>query len=224
RFLLRHGVQAPQGTRRWSRMFLRWLDTLSFPHRATQVASQEYLHAVHELQGRVERLKGEIHAMATESRQARVIQALQAIKGVQEVTAVSLVAEIGEFSRFGSAAELMAYAGLVPRGFSSGAQTRRGGITKTGNGHVRFVLGEAAWAYRHRPAVKAPLRARQQGAYPDVLRVALKAQERLQRKYWRLLSRGKPSTVAATAVARELLGFAWAIGCCVEAKRTHAAA
>ena len=223
-FLLRHGVAAPKGTTRWSRMFLRWLDTLSFPHRATQVAFQEYLHAVHELQARVERLEAEIHAMATESRHAPVIQALQALKGVREVTAVTLVAEIGEFSRFRSPAQLMAYSGLVPREFSSGAQTRRGGITKTGNAHVRFVLGEAAWAYRHRPAVKAPLRARQQGVDPEVLRISLKAQQRLHRKYWRLLGRGKPSTVAATAVARELLGFAWAIACHVEAQRTRVAA
>ncbi len=70
----------------------------------------------------------------------------------------------------------MAYAGLVPREHSSGVQTRRGGTTKTGNAHARFVLGEEAWAYRHRPAVKAPLRSRQQGVDPEVLRISLKAQ------------------------------------------------
>ncbi|MEW6045692.1 MAG: IS110 family transposase [Bacillota bacterium] len=223
-FLLRHGVTAPKGTTRWSRMFLRWLDTLSFPHRATQVAYQEYLEAVPAQQARVERLEAEIHAIAMESRHAPVIQALQALKGVREVTAVTLVAEVGEFSRFRSPAQLMAYAGLVPREHSSGAQTRRGGITKTGNAHVRFVLGEAAWAYRHRPAIRNPLRTRQRGAGPEVLRIALKAQQRLHRKYWRLLARGKPSTVAATAVARELLGFAWAVACHVEAQQAPVAA
>ncbi|NLG68002.1 MAG: IS110 family transposase, partial [Firmicutes bacterium] len=98
-FLLRHGIAAPKGTKRWSRMFLRLLDTLSFPHRATQVAYQEYVEAVRAQQARVDRLEAEIHALATESRQAPVIQALQALKGVGEVTAVTLAAEIGEFSR-----------------------------------------------------------------------------------------------------------------------------
>jgi len=223
-FLLRHGVQPPQGTRRWSRMYLRWLDTLSFPHRATQVVFQELLHAVRELEARLERLEAEIHALATESRYAPLIQALQALRGVGEVVAATLVAEVGPFSRFRNPALLMAYAGLVPRERSSGAQVRRGGITKTGNAHLRFVLGEAAWAYRHRPAVKAGLRRRQQGADPEVLRIALQAQERLHRKYWRLLARGKPAGVAATAVARELLGFVWAIACHVEAQQAQQAA
>ena len=223
-FLLRHGIEAPKGIRRWSKMFVRWLDTVSFTHRPTQVAFQEYLRAVHEASGRVERLKAEIHAVATESDRAPVIQALQALKGVREITAVTVVAEVGEFSRFRSPAQLMAYSGTVPREFSSGARVRRTGITKTGNAHLRFVLGEAAWAYRYKPAVKAHLRVRQQGLDPEITAIALKAQERLHRKYWRLIGRGKPSGVAATAVARELLGFMWAIACSVEGQRRRVAA
>jgi len=223
-FLLRHGVHLPKGTKRWSKMFMRWLDMLSFPHRATQIVFQEYLHAIHELEARVERLEAEIRAIGEDSRYAPIIQALQALKGVGIITALTLVAEVGEFSRFRNPAQLMAYAGLVPREHSSGVQTRRGGITKTGNAHIRFVLGEAAWAYRHKPAVRAELRKRQQGLDPQVLSIALKAQQRLHRKYWRLLSRGKPATVAVSAVARELLGFVWAIACHVEAKTDRMAA
>ena len=94
-FLWRHGIAAPNGTKRWPRTFLRWLDTLGFAHRATQVAFQEYLQAVHERQARVERLEAAVHPMATEGRRAPVIQASQALKGVREVTAVTLAAEIG---------------------------------------------------------------------------------------------------------------------------------
>ena len=222
-FLLRHDVRMPNG-KRWTKTFMRWLDTLSFSHRATQVAFQEYLHAIRELEARIERLEAEMCAIAQDSRFGPVIQAVQALRGVALVTAITLVAEVGEFSRFRSPAQLMAYAGLVPREHSSGIQTRRGGITKTGNSHLRFVVGEAAWSYRRKPAVKAALRKRQEGLDPEVLSIALKAQERLHRKYWHLVGRGKAHGVAVSAVARELLGFVWAIACHVEAKAQKLAA
>jgi len=188
------------------------------------VAFQEYLHAVREASTRVERLEAEIHTWATECSHTPVIKALQTLRGVQELTAVTLAAEIGEFSRFRNPEQLMAYAGLVPREYSSGLSSRRGGITKTGNTHIRFVLGEAAWSYRYKPAVRDRLRVRQQGADPEVLNISLKAQERLHRKYWSLLGHGKQTTVAATAVARELLGFIWAIACYIEQKSQQVAA
>lgn len=216
-FLLRHSVDGPQGMRRWSKMFMRWLDTLSFDRRSSQIAFQEYIQTVRDMEARLERLESEIHSWATEGPQAPVIQALQALKGVREITAVTVTAEIGQFSRFDRAEQIMGYSGLVPREHSSGSSTWRGGITKSGNSHVRFVLGESSWAYRHQPATKAPLRARQKGLDPEVIRIAMKAQQRLHRTYWRLLNRGKSPSVAATAVARELLGFMWAIACHVEA-------
>lgn len=223
-FLLKHGVELPKGTNRWSKTFRRWLDTVNFPHRASQIAFAEYVQAERDMASRVERIEAEMHAWATESTHAPVIQALQALKGIREITAVTLVAEIGEFSRFRHPAQLMAYAGLVPREYSSGSQSRRGGITKTGNSHVRFVLGEAAWAYRFRPKAKEELRRRQRSADPEVVQISMKAMQRLHRKYWSLLGRGKQNTVAATAVARELIGFIWSVACHVESKAEKTAA
>jgi len=222
--LLRQGIDAPAGTRRWSKMFMRWLDTLNFEHRARQITFHEYVQGVRDIEARLDRLQAELHAGATESPQAPVIRALQALKGVGEITALTLVAEVGQFSRFSHPEQLMSYSGLVPREHSSGAQSRRGSITKTGNAHLRFVLGEAAWSARYKPAVKAALRARQTGLDPEVLRISMKAQQRLHRTYWRLVNRGKATNVAATAVARELLGFVWAIGCYVEEKNEQAEA
>lgn len=137
---------------------------------------------------------------------------------------MTVVAELGEFSRFHHPEAVTGYSGLVPREHSSESTRWRGGITKTGNNHVRFVLGEAAWEYRHKPATKALLRARQKGLDPEVIRMALKVQQRLHRMYWRLVNREKPASVAATAVARELLGFMWAIGCNIEADRQNESA
>ncbi|MGE5553355.1 MAG: transposase [Betaproteobacteria bacterium] len=123
------------------------------------------------------------------------------------MTAVTLVAEVGKFSRFRSPRLLMGYGGLIPSEYSSGGSRHQGGITKAGNAHLRRALIEAAWAYRHRPAVKGNLRIRQQGADPEVKAIALNAQERPHRKFCRLTFRGKPSPVAMTAIARELVGF-----------------
>ena len=142
---------------------------------------------------------------------AALVRALQALRGVATVTAVTVVAEIGDLTRFPNPRHLMAYAGVVPSERSSGAHRRQGGITKTGNAHLRRVIGEAAWAYRYRPAVRAPLRARHTDLDPAVVAIAWKAQHRLHHRYRQMTARGKPHNQVVTAVGRELLGFMWAI-------------
>ena len=104
----------------------------------------------------------------------------------------------------------MAFVGLVPSEHSSGATRAQGAITKTGNAHVRRVLVEAGWHYRHRPFVGATLRRRPHGAPAATIAHAWAAQERLYRRYHRLHARGKPNQQVITAVARELTGFVWA--------------
>lgn len=218
KFLLRHDLRPPKGVRNWSRKHREWLDRLRFDNSALRATFQEYLHAIDEIEGRIKRLEAEIHVQATESVHAPVIQALQVLRGVAEVTAASMVAEVGEFSRFDNPRQLMAFTGIVPSETSSGGKRRQGSITKTGNAHLRRVVVEAAWSYRYPPAVKATLRKRQEGQEPEILAISWKAQDRLHRKYTRLLFKGKSGPVAATAVARELLGFIWAIACKVEAE------
>ena len=105
----------------------------------------------------------------------------------------------------------MAYAGLVPSEYSSGESRVQGRITKTGNRHVRRLLIEAAWSYRYQPVVKGELARRQVGQPPSIQAISWKAQHRLHKKYYRLLSQGKSSGKAVTAIARELAGFIWAI-------------
>jgi transposase len=145
-----------------------------------------------------------------------VIEALQALRGIALVSAVTIVAEVGELSRFKRAPQLMGYSGLGAREDSSGPRTRRGGITKTGNAHLRRIAIEAAWAYRHRPAVGGSLRKRQATVSKEVKAIAWKAQLRLHTRYRKLLGRGQCKQQVVTAVGRELLGFIWAIGVTVE--------
>ncbi len=148
-----------------------------------------------------------------------VIAALQALRGVAQVSAATIVAELGQVSRFGRPSQLMSYSGTV---LSSGDRIRRGGITKTGNAHLRRIVIEAAWAYRHRPARGRALLKRQQPVSEEVKAIAWKAQHRLHARYRTLTARGKSKQQVVTAIGRELLGFIWAIGTTVEAEAGRA--
>ncbi|HTF24618.1 MAG TPA: transposase [Candidatus Limnocylindria bacterium] len=154
---------------------------------------------------------------STTPKMRAVIEGLQALRGLAQVAAVTIVAELGEISRFSEARRLMGYGGIVASEHSSGESTRRGGITKTGNAHLRRVVVEAAWAYRYRPNVGAALRKRQELVSEEVREIAWKAQHRLHSRYQKLTARGKEKGKVVTAIGRELLGFIWAIGVKVEA-------
>ena len=132
-------------------------------------------------------------------------------------TAVTIVAELGNIARFDTPRQLMGYSGAVPSEDSSGKRKRQGSITKTGNAHLRRIVVEAAWSYRHRPAIGPRLRKRQEGVPEPIKEIAWKAQVRLSKRYARLAAAGKDQRKIITAVGRELLGFIWAIGVKVEA-------
>jgi transposase len=169
---------------------------------------------------RIMRLEGAITAavQTAPARTRAVIEAVPALRGIALVTAVTIAAEVGTLSRFAKPRQLMGYSGAVPGEDSSGERTRRGGITKAGNAHLRRVVVEAAWAYRHRSAVGPMLRKRQVSVSPEVKEIAWKAQHRLHARYRALTARGKCTQHAVTAIGRELLGFIWAIGVHVESK------
>lgn len=139
-----------------------------------------------------------------------VVEALMCLRGVKTLTAMTLACEIGDIRRFASPRELMGWAGLVPSEHSSGDIQRRGPITKAGNSHVRRLLVEAAWNNRHRMGATLILQRRRQGQPAPVVAIAMKAQARLSKRMKHLRER-KHTNVVATAVAREMCGFVWAI-------------
>lgn len=214
KFLLRRGLRRPEGSGRWGRAHMAWLHSLRFEHDAQRVTFIDYLGEVEHLRERILRLERAIdEAVAVApSRMRAVVEALQSLRGVAKVTAATIVTEVGELSRFTRASQLMSYSGAVPSEHSSGSSTSRGAITKTGNTHLRRVVVEAAWAYRHMPHVGRTLRTRQKGQSTTIVATAWKAQHRLHDRYVRLTARGKHKNKVITAVARELLGFIWAIG------------
>ncbi len=226
KFLLRHGRRRPDGMQAWTGKHLDWVRTaVHFAEPAQEATRLDYLHEVEHAAERVARLEQAIAAAVAQvpAPMRAVIAALQALRGIAHVSAVSLVAELGSLTRFPKARHLMGYSGAVSREHSSGARIRRGAITKTGNAHLRRIVIEAAWAYRHRPAIGATLRKRQAGLSAPVKAIAWRAQHRLHSRYRRLVARGKTTPQTVTAIGRELLGFIWAVGREVEREMPRAA-
>ena len=211
KFLLRNSIRPPAGVNAWTKKYRAWLDALKMENSMLRCVFQEYYHQLQEIEQRIKRFEEELKIQATEGVHAPMIQALQSLRGVALITATSLVAEIGSFKRFPNAKQFMGYVGLIPSESSSGETRKQGRITKTGNRHVRRLLIEAAWSYRHQPAVKGELKKRQNGQPANILAISWKAQHRLHNKYFRLLARGKENGKTVTAVARELSGFIWAV-------------
>lgn len=216
-FLLRHGYRY-SGKTPWSKAHFRWIAVLKMPHPAQQIVLQESLDALSECTERVNRLTEQIQRLLPEWQMFPIVQALQTLRGVSLIVATTTIAELGDLTRFSSPVQLMSYLGLVPSEHSSGLQTKRGSITKTGNGHVRRVLVEAAWSYRLPARISTKLHRRQEGIPQNICAISWKAQLRLCHRYKRLLAKGKANQLIITAIARELCGFMWAIANQVEAR------
>lgn len=219
KFLLRYGKRPPQTLRGWTQKHLDWIKReVSFDQRAQQLTLEDFLNEVDHAGQRIERLEKAIDETIEQSPEEmrELVQALQALRGIAKIGAVTIVAEVGTLSRFDHPRQLMGYSGTVSSERSSGPKTRRGGITKTGNAHLRRVIVEAAWAQRYKPVMSSLMRKRQEGLSAEVQEIAAKARQRLHTRYVRLLAKGKSKPEVITAVAREMLGFIWAIGTSVE--------
>jgi len=212
KFLLRHDRKYSRPTA-WTGIHHEWIRKQTFEHEAQNRVLREYLHSVDDATSQVGRLTKDIEELVHEHDElGPLVKSLQALKGFKLVASAGVAVEIGDLHRFHNPRQLMAYLGLVPSEHSTGEGKRRGGITKTGNQHVRRLLVEAAWSYRYSPKKSYDLKKRWEGLPPEITRIAWKAQHRLHNRYRRLLGRGKSKQVVITALARELAGFVWAIG------------
>lgn len=213
--LLRYGLPY-RGKTRWSKAHTRWLATLKLPHPTQQIVFTEYCQAVHRADELLERLTTALRDALPNWRFVAVVKALMALRGIDLVSAATIVAEIGDIRRFEHPRELMAFLGLVPSEHSSGARTRKGSITKTGNAHARRILVEAAWSYRFPARIGSGLQARQEDQAQTVRALSWKAQQRLCNRFHALNQRGLHRNKVCVAVARELTGFIWAMARSVE--------
>jgi transposase len=213
--LLRNGITY-EGKTSWTAAHLRWLARLKMQHPAQQIGFQEYLHSITESTARIQRLEQAMRDTLPDWTLRPLVEALMSMRGVQLIAAMTLVAELQDFTRFESPRKLMAYVGLVPSEYSSGPKRRQGCITKAGNSAARRMLVEIAWHYQHGPRVTPIIATRQDQLPKSITDIAWAAQLRLHAKFKRLMARRLMKTKAVVAVARELAGFVWAIGCEVQ--------
>ena len=209
-YLLRHGFRY-SATKNWTKTHMNWLAGVKMDHPAQQIVLQEYIDTTNECTERIERITEQIRVLLPEWSRAPFVKAYQALRGVSMIVATTIVAEIGDMGRFKNPKELMAYLGLIPSEHSSGNTVRRGSITRTGNGHARRVLIEAAWTYQMRARKTLPILKRQKDLPKSICDISWKAQTRLCTRYRRLHAKGKSRQATITAIARELSGFIWAI-------------
>lgn len=208
--LLRHG-QPFSGKTRWTKAHARWLAQVKLADPTQQFVFTEYWQSVQRADELLIRLTGALRDAVASWRWHGVVTALMSMRGLDIVAASTLVAEIGDVRRFATPRELMAYLGLVPSEHSSGAKTRKGSITKTGNAHARRMLVEAAWCYRFPARIGRDLQKRQSDQ-PDAIRtLSWTAQQRLCKRFRALSQRGLHQNKVCVAVARELAGFVWAM-------------
>jgi transposase len=228
KFLLRHGWRPLEDIKKnWTNKHMDWVKRqVRFEQTALQATFLDYVHEVEQAADRLQRLEKAIaDAIAAAPAEIQeVVQALQALRGIAQIAAVSIVAELGSLSRFSNPRQLMSYSGLVSREHSSGNRIQRGGITKTGNAHLRRIIVETAWAYQHKPWIGGWLAKRQQGLDEETKAIAWKAQWRLCTRYKKLAARGKNKPQIVTAIGRELLGFLWAIAVKIETQSQPQAA
>ena len=210
KFLLRHGRRFTATKKAWTKRHAAWLQAHRWPFPALEQTHRAYVRAVDEAVARLQAVDLELRDLLTLDPLRARVERLRCFRGIDDLTALTIAAELGDARRFPSAPRVMAFTGLVPSEHSSGTKQARGAITKTGNAHLRRVLVESAWHYRHHPFLGRSLRLRQRGAPAAVIDHAWHAQHRLNRRYRRLAARGKPKQHIVTAVARELSGFLWA--------------
>jgi transposase len=211
KFLLRHGRAYTTGRKAWTGMHRLWLEGQTFAESAAQITFADLRLAVTQLEERLALLDTELETQAEAPAVREPVAWLRCFRGIETVTAITLVAELYQVARFSNPRSLMAYLGLVPSEYSSGGRQSRGGITKAGNAHVRRVLVGAAWHTRHRPLVSRTVRLRRAGQPAWVIAIADRAQRRLYQRFRHLTEAGKAPNKVAVAVARELVGFIWAV-------------
>ena len=210
KMLLRRGILWEGGKRAWTMSHMQWLRGIAFEHASDKAVFADYLLAIEQLGARLKGLDAQLEEAACKDPYRQPVGWLRCFRGIDTVTAMTIVSELHDFRRFQSPRDLMAYLGLVPSEHSSGEKRHQGSVTKAGNSHVRRVLVEAAWHYRHPVHIGAALQKRRQGQPGRAVAVADRAAQRLHQRFWKLSMRGKPAGKVILAVARELAGFIWA--------------
>ena len=209
KLLLRQGI-VYSGGNAWTTRHEAWLRTQRFDNPALQLSYDAGLDAMLSCLARRNRLDDAITTLAADGEFTPIVRRLGCLRGVATLTAFGLAVEIGDWQRL-TGRSIGAYVGLVPCEYSSGQSRTQGGVTKTGNGHVRRLLVEAAWHHRNRYQPGVELRRRWDLASPAARARGQAANRRLHTRWSGFDARKKRPVVANVAIARELAGWCWSL-------------
>jgi len=208
KLLLRQGFVYERSA--WTVAHDRWLGRQRFESRPLRLAFEESYATVMQAKSRRDSLDRAIAELAAEPPFAEIVGRLVCLRGLSTLTAFALTVELGDWTRF-RPESLGPFLGLTPSEDSSGQRRRQGAITKTGNSHARRLLVEAAWHQRRPLRASVALERRRHGQPAAVRSRADRSARRLHNRWHDLEGRGKPRTIVAVAVARELAGHCWAL-------------
>jgi len=209
-FLLRNGY-IYKGTSRWTEAHMRYLRELVLPEAAQKVVLENYLRRIDFAVELVKQFNDQMTRLLQTWARRPLVEALMGFRGFQQTAAMVIISEIGDFKRFEHPKQLMSYLGLTPSEDSSGGRRKQGSITKCGNGHARWMLVESAEHYRKPPKVSKALSVRQEGLSREIRAVSWHAQNRLNKRSFKLAMRGLHVNKIRVAIARELSSYIWDI-------------
>jgi transposase len=209
KLLLRHGIVYYDGDA-WTGKHDLWLRHQHLEAPATQLTFESDYDTVLTTTARRNRLDEAIAAMAADSEFTPLVRRLGCLRGISTLTAFAVAVEIGDWHRF-SGNSIGCFVGLVPSEHTSGPSRAQGPITKTGNTHVRRLLVEAAWHHRSYYRPGKTMRDRWDLASPAARARGDLGNRRLHARWVRFIDRKKKSTIANTAIARELAGWCWSL-------------
>jgi len=209
-FILRNGYRFESRVY-WTGKHKKWMKALPFRQEMQREAFESYYQHMEALEDRLHLMDERIQEISQTDTYREHVNFLRCFKGIDYLTSLAVIVEVGDFRRFKEAEGFMSFLGLVPCEDSSGDKRSQGSITKSGNGHLRKLLIESSWHYRYPAPAGKRLDERRKGQSSDIIAYTDKALRRLQKKYAKLIHRGKSSQVAVTAVARELAGFIWGL-------------
>ena len=196
---------------KWTQQHRQWLKQISFADAHLQLVFQEYLAHLEHIEICVARLDVQIAEIAKTETYASSVKKLRALKGLGTLSAMILIAEITDFRRFASPRALMAYLGLNPSENTSSDIKRGGSITKTGNRYVRTQIVESIRHYIKKPFMNKAMKEACAELDAESSQIVQKCMHRLHKRYWALVMKGKCRNVALVAIAREFVGFVWAL-------------
>ena len=210
KFLTRHGYIYTGGDH-WTQKHIYWLRALEFDQPMLREVFDCYFTEMQHCIQRLASLDRRVEKLAGSESYKEVVDILRCFHGIDTLAAITTITEIFEFGRFPSPGEFMSYLGLTSSESSSGEKQNKGSITKAGNKRVRRLLIEISWHYRHPYTISKALKLRRENQPQWVINIADRAGQRLRKRYWYLINRGKSPCVATVAIARELAGFIWSV-------------